>query len=120
MAKNDYHLIVYKILLYYYACLKREAVFNEAVLIKEIGDVEENYLEDVIRNLVIEGYVRGLYFAKAWETTYIRITDLEYGEITQKGIEFLKENSQMQKVKEFLLETASPIASLIKLVFGMK
>lgn len=70
MARNDYHLIVYKILLYYYACLKREAVFNETVFKKDIGDVEENYLEDIIRNLVIEEYIRGLHFTKAWGSTY--------------------------------------------------
>lgn len=37
MAKDDCYVIVYKMLLYFYAVLKRKVVFNELTFNKAVG-----------------------------------------------------------------------------------
>ena len=44
MAKDDYDVIVFKILTYLYACVKRKTVFEEAAFYHAIGEIEKSYL----------------------------------------------------------------------------
>lgn len=63
MAKDDYHVIVYKVLLYLYAVLKRKIVFDKIsfdVVLSKMN-VSEEYLTDVIRMLQDEGLIRGAH-----------------------------------------------------------
>ena len=49
MAKDDFFVVAYKILLYYYACLKRARVFDKDEFDRMIGaeDINEDYLLDI-------------------------------------------------------------------------
>ncbi len=50
MAKDDYDTIVYKILLYLYACLKRKIVFDRTTFFKAIDKdaICDEYLADIL------------------------------------------------------------------------
>lgn len=117
MAKDDYFVVVYKVLLYLYACFKRKVVFDIAVFLKSIKvDISESYFDNILRMMQKEGYIEGYKYKRVWGRDVIRISEYEQLEITQKGIEFLQDNSKMRKVKEFLLESVDAAASLINIV----
>lgn len=115
MAKDDYDVIVYKILVYLYGCLKRKTVFSQEVFNKIIkrDSLNDDYLNDVIRMTQQEGLIEGASFVKAWGNIYIMTSDYSDLQITPTGIHCLKENSTAQKIKEALLESADTIAGLI-------
>ena len=118
MAKNDFHYIAFKILVYYYACLKGEAVFNEKMLHKAVGEnISESYIYHVLRALSEDGMMDGLVFAHAWGNEYFPANSLAEGIITAKGAEYLRENSMMQKALEVAKETKDIIVTLLPLVF---
>lgn len=118
MAKDDYEVVACKILVYLYACFKGKVVFNRKVFEEAISadSFPEGYLARVLRMMQKDGLVDGVQFTKAWGNVYIIISDLSGMEITSKGIDYLKNNSTMQKVLEFIKEGADLIASLIPLV----
>ena len=116
MAADDYFVIVYKVLIYLYGCLKRKIVFsNEEFEAIAKDGITEEYFEDILKMMNDEGYITGYTQLKVWGGV---ITTNEYDniKITQKGIEYLQENSLMQKVKRFLLESNDIISDLINLI----
>lgn len=117
MAKDDYNVIVFKILTYLYAVLKRKTVFDINEFRLAIGNVDENYFYDLLEMMQNEGFISGLIFVHAWGIESIICNDLTDMRITFKGMQFLTENSKMQEVKNFLLKNVDTISSLIKLVF---
>lgn len=68
IAKDDYDVVVFKLLVYFYACLKRVTVFKQAEfdLITKKAGVDERYLLDILRMMQDEGLIEGLAFTKAW------------------------------------------------------
>lgn len=118
MAKDDYEIIVYKILVYYYACMKRKALYDKDIFRKTIcKDVEsDEYLTDVLITMQEDGLIRGIETTGAWGNVRILISDLSDVRITSAGISFLKDNSKMQKVKNILIETVDVVGSLIKIL----
>ena len=83
MAKNDYHVIVYRVLLYLYKCLKQgktptESKFNEIALNAGIG---EQYWHYVLRTLHDMQLISGVIRVDV-DGTYERIMKLEQAEIT--------------------------------------
>lgn len=120
MAKDDYDVLVFKILTYLYACAKRKTVYSDKDLYHAIGNdrgaINESWLNDVLRMAVNEGLIDGLTFEKAWANEYILISDLSDAYITSEGIHYLKENARMKKIKDDLIELVDPIATLITLV----
>lgn len=121
MAKDDFFVVAYKILLYYYACLKRTRVFDKDEFDHMIGakDINEDYLTDILVMLWENGYLKGVNPRKAIGGIIVGLNSPQNYKITLKGIEYLQENSMMSKTRDMLLKTASPIASLIKLVFPL-
>lgn len=118
MAKDDYDVIAYKILLYFYACKKRKIIFDERVF-KETAckNVESNeYLIDIIAMMQDEGLIKGAVFQNAWGHVKLLISDLQDIEITVDGIHYLKENSRSKKIKDGLIEAADIMADLIRIV----
>ena len=79
MAKDDYYVIVYKILAYLYMQLKNG----------------ENINPDFIKNDV---------FLFMINERYCTISDIENSQITPKGIDYLCNNSLFEKAKFFLKE----------------
>lgn len=96
MAKDDYSVIAYKTLAYFYACLK-EGVDGNPDKARELADCNETYFLAVLQDLINNGYMSGS--AQMDYTLCIIGNNLR---ITLKGTEFLEENSSMVKVKKAL------------------
>ena len=117
MAKDDYFVLAYRILLYYYGCFKRKFVFDTKAFLRAVGeDIDADYLTNVLEMLCENEYLKGGVFTSAWGHILIMASDYSDLAITQKGIEYLSENSKMQKAKKFLIENAKDIAELISIV----
>ncbi len=99
MAKNDYFVIAYRILAYLYACLKAGEKANVEVISAEKLGIHNRYWTNILIMLYEGGYISGISVYYVCAEKDIKILDIN---ITQKGIEFLQENSSMAKAKEFL------------------
>lgn len=118
MAKDDYDYIVFRILTYLYACMKRKCCFDDKVFTHSIitDKVSEEYMADVLRIMSSEGLVEGVTFTKAWGHTYILLSELSEMGITGEGIQYVLNNDKMKLVRKKILEsTPGMIAELIKL-----
>jgi hypothetical protein len=102
MAANDYHVIMYQILLYLYDCLKKGIdPDNEAVeAYRKLRQINMRYWSRVIIDMQNDGYIeKATVFAitnVGWQGA--RIT--RDTAVTRNGIEYLIDNSLMQKIKE--------------------
>lgn len=102
MAKDDYHVIVYKILAYFYGCLKsgktprREDYAPEC----EMFSIPESYWAQIMRELIENGYLRDIIVVPRAQGIGIKAGPT--AAITMKGVEFLENNSGLRKAKEFL------------------
>lgn len=90
MAKDDYHVIVCKILKYLYACLKAGENAENEKLMEIIGDLPARYVEYIVDTLHQEGYVAGAYPETDNGEEKPRLTSATM--ITPKGIEYLNNN----------------------------
>ena len=100
MAKDDYHVIVCKILKYLYGSLKAGEDAEDDKLMEIIGKLPCEYAEYIIQALHEEGYVRGTYPETASGEESPRLTSATM--ITPKGIEYLEDDKYMTKVKAYL------------------
>ncbi len=97
MARDDYFVIACRILLYLYDCLKMgERANTDFVCSYQLG-IPESYLEYILRHLFANGYIEG-----GFASIFGRSKEMLDLMITPKGIEFLQENSAMNKAREFL------------------
>lgn len=117
MAKDDYDTIVFKILLYLYAVLKRKITFDEQAFYHAIGfkNIDNDYFINILYMMHEDGLIDGIVLKKAWGNTYILCSDLIDMTITSNGIHYLNDNKKMNKIKEYLLSNVDTIASLINL-----
>lgn len=97
MAKDDMHLIIYKILRYLYDCNKKgkTPLFSELFTVAELVTIPSSYLGQIIEELIDCGYINGCTILVTKDATHITLT--EKARITIKGVEFLTENSRMKK-----------------------
>lgn len=117
MAKDDYDVIVYKVLVYYYACLKREIIFEKKVFEETVvKGINQSYFNTVLYFMKEEGLITGLTFTNAWGGEHILISSLNDAEIAPDGIHYLKDNSKMKAVGEHLKEAVDVIAKLAGMV----
>lgn len=103
MARDDYHVIVYQVLSYLYAQLKAGAAVDPELLkadSKYLG-INEVYWTYIMQNLMAQDFISGLSIKRAWGNK-VFIDGLEDCQITPKGIEYLCDNSFLNKAKEFL------------------
>lgn len=102
MARDDYFVLAYRILIYLYACLKdgREPDIN-TISAEELR-INDSYWEYIMRHLCTDGFVEGVALVSVTgrRTPAIRLS--ENIMITPDGIDFLQNNSAMSKAKEFL------------------
>ena len=119
MAKDDYDVLVFKILLYYYGVLKREIAYTDVSFKAAIKykDISEEYLSDVIYMMQEDGYISGMTFVNTWGNNRLAIGDFSYISISSKGIDYIQNNNKMKKVKDHLLEYPELITSLITMIF---
>ncbi len=119
MAKDDYGVIVFRVLTYLYACLKRVTVFNELHFEKVIigENTNKEYFIEILKMMSEDGLITGFFYIKPWGAEIIKVSNYNELRVTSKGIEYLTENSKMEKIKNYFLEKPNIITDLIKLVF---
>lgn len=118
MAKDDYDAIVYRVLVYLYACLKRKIIFEKETFQSTVRkNVEsDEYFYDVLRMMQDEGLIKGLCFKKIWGGDVILVSDMSEAKITPAGIHYLEDNDKMRKVGNVLKGAADTIAKLAAII----
>ncbi|MCL1896709.1 MAG: YjcQ family protein [Clostridiales bacterium] len=101
MADNDYFKVVYRILDTLYAYMQEGLPVNPDAISAEALNIPEGYRREVVANLLEDGLVRGGE-AKRYLRQDMPLVNADSLRITTKGVEFLKENSNMRKVYNFL------------------
>ncbi|WP_127849713.1 YjcQ family protein [Lacticaseibacillus hulanensis] len=108
MAKDDYFVVMYKILRVLYDALKT----GQPVTDEDFGNLflalNEQYWNFIVQNMSDDGYITGVYKVKPTisigETSGIKYHNVK---ITTKGIEYLFSNSMMERVKNALEDIKS-------------
>lgn len=104
MAKDDYHVLVYRVLSYLYACLKSDST-PDVEYLKYGTDkfpIGEAYWHYLFRNLYKDGYIDGVALIPILGLNEKGAKLLPSLTITPKGIEYLQENSMMHKAMDAL------------------
>lgn len=103
MVKDEYYVIVYKILSYLYQCLKLGKKIDEKCIDNDNKYISINldYWKYIIVKMIDEEYISNVQYDRTWCGEII-ISNLDQAQITPKGIEYLNENSLMEKAKKFL------------------
>ncbi len=100
MAKNDYFVIVYRILTYLYDCFMAGEQPDAGMFGPDALGINNGYWTNIMESISTEGYVIGVVLVpRLGGAPGIKLVNLK---ITQKGIEYLQENSKMQKAADFL------------------
>lgn len=111
MAKDDYHVIVYQILSYLYQQLKSgEPVSEDMLSCKALFGINEKYRGYILENLLNDGYIAGILVKESKYIsgeTNLLFLNLDECQITPKGIEYLMDNSFLNKAKEFFKDVKS-------------
>lgn len=119
MAKDDYEVLVFKILTYLYGVAKRKYFFNpvtfEAVICRK--ELSEEYLTLILKGMKDEGLVEGVTTVKSWGGNYILSSDISWMSITTAGMRYVKENSQMNKLIDVFKDTVGLFGDLVRLVY---
>lgn len=110
MAKDDYDVIVCKVLVFFYRRLKGKIPDDEAAsylnpVTKQLP-VSEDYLNAVIMDLIDLGFIADAEVNRAWGGDIMNI-DTRRARITLKGVEYLRDNSKMRKIAEVIKEAES-------------
>lgn len=103
MSNDDYFVVVYKLLSYYYTIMRKGLpVRQEEIDAIKLG-INQPYLLDVYRNMLSEGYLTGTTVeTDGTGTSYL--DDINDIRITTKGVEYIVENSMMKKIGKALLQ----------------
>lgn len=104
MAKDDYDVIVFKILTYLYRKLKNKYE-DETYLYPLTNDfpINEGYFLSILEDLEEKKYVKHLKLTKAWGGDIVGY-DLSKLTITGDGITYLRDNSRMRKLINIIKE----------------
>lgn len=106
MAKDDYFVIVLYILSYLYKCLKSGSTVDKEILLLQRypENIEESYIMYIYDNLYKGRYIDGVVIKKrsmiGTNKIQIVVSNLKNTCITPKGIEYLQENSVLNKIKD--------------------
>lgn len=114
MSKDDYDVIVFKILTYFYAVTKGKIVFIPTEYHHAIGykNINEDYLLRIYKMMSDDGLIEELLFTKPWGSTLIPLFDESDIAITSKGVHYLEENDKMKAVGNYLKDKADTIINL--------
>lgn len=98
MAANDYHVIVYQILAYLYAQLKKgEAIDSEYLRYDgRMFSIPHSYWLYIMTSLSNDGYVSGI---RVTEETVI---GLEKCMITPRGIDYICDDYALEKARDYI------------------
>ncbi len=111
MAKDDYDVLVFKILTYLYRKFKDNYI-DDMYLFPLTNDfpVQESYFISIFEDLEEKGYIKNLVLIKAWGGDIVNY-DLSKLQITGDGVAYLRDNSRMKKLIN-LIKEARAIMSL--------
>ena len=98
MAKNDMRLIIFKILKYLYGCNKAGKIptFTDMLKVIELPAIPASYFRQIIEELIKCDYIDGIHIIATKNVGYINVS--ENARVTIEGVEYLQENSTMQKI----------------------
>lgn len=119
MAKDDYHTIVFKVLVYLYAVYKRKIVFENDSFYHATGYkyIHEGCFINTLYFMKQDGLIDDISISRAWGNEYILCSDLSYMTITPQGISYLEENKKMRKIKDYFMNNVDIISSLISMIW---
>ena len=100
MSYDDFDVIVYRVLRYIYSCMK-EGVQPSLEKAQELSKCNDVYWSHVVRSMVDSGYVQGVKFHEYLDQPPVPFARNTLG-ISQKGAQYLQENSKMHEVAQFL------------------
>lgn len=114
MAKDDMEVIMYKILKYLYECMKKDInpQLEDFSWDSKLFRIPQNYWCKIIVILVRKDYITGFKIIDNTKDASTIQADRPF-EITFEGVQFLEENSRMQKAKEYCAETFNVILSAV-------
>lgn len=99
MAKDDYFVVIYRVLLYLYECLKDGKKPNLDLISADSLGINEDYWLYIIVYLKRDGYIDGVAVIDVLGGRGVKDMGLE---ITPKGIAYLFDNNFISKVKRTL------------------
>ena len=119
MVADDYHVIVYEILAYLYACLKKgvEPEIEAVDGYRKLHEINMRYWSYILVHLQMDGYVEGIAITPVMNVNWKTAHFTDGTAITPKGISYLAENSMMEKVKKFGVDGFKGVASSIATQF---
>lgn len=100
------HVVMYTILRYLYDCLKGGVTPDPSVFSAAALAINESYWTAIVADLVNRGYVRGVRVYHNPEGDAVQVVRPC---VTIEGVEFMMENSMMQRALRFLQETKGAI-----------
>ncbi len=107
MAKNDMHVIVYRILSYLYNCMKQGCSPDNELFSAEALGIPEQYWSDIMREMHRKGYIAGvMVYCSPNNSIQVR---LNRPYVTLDGHQYLQENSMMAKARDFMKETKATV-----------
>ena len=103
MAKDDYYVVVYKLLAYLYVQLKNGDTIEENMVDSDspLLKINESYWRYIIKHLYEDGYIEGITVTKVFGQELV-FDNLQGMMITPKGIDYLCNNSLFETAKQFL------------------
>ena len=103
MARDSYHVIVYQILAYLYMQMKAGQQIDPRMIAADSPylKINEIYWTNVMINLLNAGYIDGVKTTRTGCGNVI-ILDTSNCMITHEGLDYLCDNSFLNKAKEFL------------------
>lgn len=103
MARDDYYVVVYRLLKYLYDCLKQGKHITNDKLKELTSNLNYDYWVYILLNMYEEGFISGVKPVETFSGKDVKIIDLQ---ITPKGIDYLQNNSTMHKTFDWIKENA--------------
>ena len=97
MAKDDMHVVIYKILTYLYQCIK-DGVNPNANQAQKLCDINPVYWNAIVEDCVDRGFIKTPCQTASSQS-------LRRWRITFSGVEYLEESSSMNKIKHAIGES---------------
>lgn len=109
MAKDDMHVIIYKLLAYLYDCMKSGKEPERAMFDRDSAifcGVPDKYRCAIVYQMSQRGYVTGFKVDYSDDRRDVIVIDPE---ITLDGVEYMFENSMMNRALSYLREIKSSL-----------